>query len=58
MKRLCYVICVIVNLYGLEWQKLPDVPVGRGDDIAIGYRWDGLSMEANNLHSRQIFMAL
>jgi len=37
MKRLCYVICVIVSLYGLEWQKLPDVPVGRGDDIAIGY---------------------
>jgi len=36
MKKLCYVICVIVSLYGLEWQKLPDVPVGRGDDIAIG----------------------
>jgi photosystem II stability/assembly factor-like uncharacterized protein len=28
---------IIIALYGLEWQKLPDVPVGRGDDIEIGY---------------------
>jgi hypothetical protein len=24
---------IIIALYGLEWQKLPDVPVGRGDDM-------------------------
>jgi hypothetical protein len=23
---------IIIALYGLEWQKLPDVPVGRGDE--------------------------
>jgi photosystem II stability/assembly factor-like uncharacterized protein len=28
---------IIIALYGLEWQKIPDVPVGRGDDIEIGY---------------------
>jgi len=41
MRVLCCIIGTIIALYGLEWQKLPDIPCGRGDDIEIGYKWDG-----------------
>ncbi|MEM1974106.1 MAG: T9SS type A sorting domain-containing protein [Thermoplasmata archaeon] len=39
MKKVC-IVMIAGTLMALEWQELPKVPIGRADDIAIGYFYE------------------
>ncbi len=41
MKKLCVMVVITGALIALEWQPIGKIPVGRADDISIGYWFDG-----------------